>query len=85
MSSMRSFLGSMYPIIIFFILNLIILSLSRIGLGLWQSERVNAVDGWGQLLLQGVRIDVSSLCWLFSVPIVAAFFLPVIMRSAMSR
>ncbi|MDY4594063.1 MAG: LTA synthase family protein [[Pasteurella] aerogenes] len=75
MFSMKAFLGPMYPIIIFFLLNLLILSLSRIGLGLWQSERVNAVDGWGQLLLQGVRIDVSSLCWLFSVPIVVAFFL----------
>ncbi len=66
---LKRLLGPVYPIFIFFIINLVILSLSRLGLSLWQSERVAAVDGWLPLFLQGVRIDVSSLCWLFSVAI----------------
>lgn len=58
----------LFPILFFVVINLILLSLSRLGLGLWQAERVNAVDGWTQLMLQGVRIDVSALCWLFGLP-----------------
>lgn len=58
----------LFPVLFFVVINLIILSLSRFALGLWQAERVNAVDGWAQLMLQGVRIDVSALCWLFGLP-----------------
>ena len=43
---LRRLLGPTYPILIFFIINLIILSLSRLGLSIWQSERIVAVDGW---------------------------------------
>lgn len=66
--------GPVYPIFIFFIINLVVLSLSRLGLSLWQQERVNAVSGWTELFLQGIRIDISSLCWAFSVAIVLACF-----------
>ncbi|KGQ56272.1 LTA synthase family protein [Gallibacterium anatis] len=58
---------SLYPVIYFFLLNLVILSLSRIGLALWQQERVDAVNGWFPLLIQGIRMDVVSLCWLFGL------------------
>ncbi|QLB12491.1 phosphoglycerol transferase MdoB-like AlkP superfamily enzyme [Bisgaardia hudsonensis] len=70
MSSLKKWFGPIYPIIIFFLLNLVILSVFRFGLSIWQSERINAVDGWIPLFLQGIRIDVSSLCWLFSLPII---------------
>ncbi|WGE57982.1 LTA synthase family protein [Actinobacillus equuli] len=58
----------LFPILFFVGINLLILSLSRLGLSLWQSERVSAVDGWLPLFLQGIRIDISALCWLFGVP-----------------
>ncbi|MDO4626871.1 MAG: LTA synthase family protein [Pasteurellaceae bacterium] len=67
MATLKWLLGPTYLVFIFFIINLIILSASRLGLGIWQSERVNAVNGWLPLFLQGIRIDVSSLCWLFSL------------------
>ena len=57
----------LFPILFFVGINLLILSLSRLGLSLWQSERVSAVDGWLPLFLQGIRIDISALCWLFGV------------------
>ena len=44
------------------------LSLSRLGLALWQGDRVAAVDGWWPILLQGVRIDLSTLCYLLFLP-----------------
>lgn len=58
----------LFPIFTFVLINLIILSLSRLRLAVWQSERVSAVDGWLQLFLQGVRMDVVALCYLFGVP-----------------
>lgn len=58
----------LFPILFFFGLNLILFSLSRLGLAIWQAERISAVDGWLPLFLQGVRIDISALCWLFGLP-----------------
>ncbi len=58
----------LFPIIFFVIWNLILLFLSRFSLAIWQAERVTAVNGWLQLFLQGVRIDISALCWLFGIP-----------------
>ncbi|MCK3657419.1 hypothetical protein A4G18_01450 [Pasteurellaceae bacterium Pebbles2] len=66
--------GPTYPLFIFFIVNLILLSLSRFGLALWQSERVGASENWLRLMLQGVRIDVSALCWLFAPLIILSCF-----------
>ncbi|OBX09699.1 hypothetical protein QV09_07395 [Gallibacterium salpingitidis] len=67
---------SLYPVFYFFVLNLIVLSVSRIGLAFWQKERVDAVDGWFPLLVQGIRMDIVSLCWLFGLfALLSALFL----------
>ena len=55
----------LFPVLFFAALNLAIFTLSRIGLSLWQSERVSAVDGWLPLFLQGLRIDIVALSYLF--------------------
>ena len=67
MASRLSFLGPFRSIVIFCLIALIIVTLSRIGLGLWQIERVSAVDGWSHLLLQGLRVDLATLCWLWGI------------------
>lgn len=64
----KSLFGPLFPIVAFIGLNLAMLSLSRLGLALWQHARVSAVDGWLPLLLQGVRVDFSSMGWLLLVP-----------------
>lgn len=46
---------------------LIVLLLSRAGLAIWQFERVQAADNWSHLLLQGLRIDIATLCWLWGI------------------
>ena len=46
---MKQTRSPLYPIFLFVIINLIIFTLSRLGLALWQAERVSAVEGWGQL------------------------------------
>ncbi|MGQ0287423.1 LTA synthase family protein [Pasteurellaceae bacterium 22721_9_1] len=58
----------LFPIFCFIGINLIVLTLSRLGLSLWQAERINAVDGWFLLFLQGFRIDIVSMCYLFGLP-----------------
>lgn len=37
-------------------------------MALWHGERVGQADGWLHLLLQGMRVDVSTLCWLLGIP-----------------
>ena len=63
-----------YPILLFIGINLIVFTLSRLGLALWQADRVNAVHGWGELFLQGLRIDIVSLCYLFGLPALLTVF-----------
>ncbi|MBO2580382.1 LTA synthase family protein [Shewanella algae] len=61
------FTGPFRGVLTFSLLALLCLMLSRIGLGLWQYERVTAVGGWSHMLLQGLRVDVAMLCWLWGV------------------
>ncbi|SUB25896.1 LTA synthase family protein [Avibacterium gallinarum] len=75
MNCLKKRLGAFSPIFIFFCINLIILSISRLLLGIWQADRISAVEGWLPLFLQGIRIDVASLCWLFALPILLTCFL----------
>lgn len=55
----------LYPIFIFIVVNLLIFTLSRIGLSMWHADRISAVNGWGALFLQGLRIDIVALCYIF--------------------
>ena len=61
---MKSNRSPLFPIFIF----VLIFTLSRLGLSLWQADRVSAVNGWTELFLQGLRIDIVALCYLFGVP-----------------
>ncbi|QIW15574.1 hypothetical protein A4G20_04135 [Pasteurellaceae bacterium RH1A] len=58
----------LFPFFVFIFINLIIFTLSRLGLALWQAERVSAVNGWLDLFLQGLRIDIVALCYLLGLP-----------------
>lgn len=68
MFTSRSSRSILFPIFLFVGLNLLVFSLSRLGLSLWQAERVTQVNGWLPLFLQGVRIDIVAMCYLFGVP-----------------
>lgn len=52
------------PIIGFFLIGFIVLNVSRLGLAVWRRVEISDVDGWSQVLLQGARVDVASLCLL---------------------
>lgn len=59
--------GPFRSLFIFCLIALAVVTLSRIGLGVWQGERVSAVGGWSHLLIQGLRVDIATLCWLWGV------------------
>lgn len=51
-----------------FFIALLLLSLSRLGLMGWQSARVGGIEQWQTILLNGFRIDLSSVCYLLIPP-----------------
>ena len=61
-------LGPYVPFVILYVAGLCLLSLSRGLLMLWQSQRVAATGIWGEMLLQGVRVDIIQL-GLLSLPL----------------
>jgi phosphoglycerol transferase MdoB-like AlkP superfamily enzyme len=61
----RQFLG---PVLSFLGLGLLVLQLSRLGLLLWQFDRVSETEGWTYILAQGLRFDLVALCGLLLVP-----------------
>jgi phosphoglycerol transferase MdoB-like AlkP superfamily enzyme len=56
------------PIILCFLSLLLIFTLSRLSLAIWQHDRIESGSDWLHLLLGGMRIDISSLCYLLVLP-----------------
>ena len=54
--------GRLAPVLTVFAIGLAGLSLSRLGLSLWQAAAVSEARGWVPVLLQGLRVDVATLC-----------------------
>lgn len=59
-----------------FLLGMVLLSLSRIGLAYWHHEQVSAALGWGPVLLQGMRVDIATLSLLLGPAMVLVLLLP---------
>jgi phosphoglycerol transferase MdoB-like AlkP superfamily enzyme len=64
------------PFAIFFLLGLLVLSASRLGLAIWKHVEIAEVQGWGKVLVSGLRVDIASLCVLFGLPAVIWLLLP---------
>lgn len=58
--------GALLPLLSFFAIDLALLSLARLMLSIWQSERVFAASDYGQIFLGGLRIDLSTLGYLLA-------------------
>lgn len=68
MQYLERLLGPLYPIVISGILILIIFTCSRLGLSLWHLDRVNDAQGWNNILIGGLRVDIASISYLFILP-----------------
>lgn len=58
-------LGALLPLLCFALIDLMLLSLSRLMLSIWQSERVFSTTDYGKIFIGGLRIDISSIGYLF--------------------
>ena len=67
--------GPYAPLVMMVLVGLVLLSASRLGLMAWQWERVSATGLAGQMLLQGVRVDLIQLGLLALPPLLLAPFL----------
>lgn len=65
------------PVAVFFLIGLVLLGVSRLGLACWHAQAVTAVHGWAPVMLQGVRVDVATLCLLYGIAGLLALLLPV--------
>ncbi|RJP87274.1 MAG: LTA synthase family protein, partial [Desulfobacteraceae bacterium] len=59
--------GPFYPFLLFMGTAVLVLFLSRLGLSLWQFDRVSAANGWVPVLLQGLRVDVATIIMMIGV------------------
>ncbi|WP_240032037.1 LTA synthase family protein [Pseudomethylobacillus aquaticus] len=64
--------GFYAPLLAMYLLTLPLLTLSRVGLTLWQSDRVLATGAWADILLQGVRVDLIMLGLISIIPLLLA-------------
>jgi phosphoglycerol transferase MdoB-like AlkP superfamily enzyme len=64
--------GPYTPLLILLATGLMLLSASRIGLMLWQTDRVAATGLWPTMLIQGMRVDIIQLGLLALPPILLA-------------
>jgi phosphoglycerol transferase MdoB-like AlkP superfamily enzyme len=67
-----SLFGPYAPLLAMFIIGLPILTLSRIGLILWQSDRVIATGLLQDILIQGVRVDLILLGLFVIIPLLVS-------------
>ena len=67
-----SFSGPYAVLLAIILISLPLLSISRAGLMLWQSERVAATGLWPSILLQGVRVDMIQLGLIIILPLLLA-------------
>jgi len=60
--------GVMFPMLMLFVSGVIILTISRTLLCVWQRERVSNASGWKPIFVSGLRMAVFSLCYLVILP-----------------
>ncbi|MCF7483051.1 LTA synthase family protein [Vibrio sp. J1-1] len=72
----RPIFGPLQPIAVFSLFSLTFLSLSRVLLLCWQSDRIESFQDLIYILGQGVRVDAATLCWLFVLPALLSALLP---------
>jgi len=68
--------GPIYPIIVFTLIALSLLSVSRLGLVSWQVDRIVDVHSLLAVFVRGLRVDIATICWLFILPAAVSFFIP---------
>lgn len=74
LSRLLHWTGPYQVLLSFVLLSVMLLSLSRLGLMLWQWDRVSGAGTFGWMLLQGLRADLILLGMLVAIPVLLAPF-----------
>lgn len=69
-------LARLLPLLVFFVLGLLVMQASRLGLALWRHAEVSDAHGWLPLFVQGLRVDIASLSLLYAIPAVLVLLSP---------
>jgi phosphoglycerol transferase MdoB-like AlkP superfamily enzyme len=75
MQFLKNKLGPLYPIFIVSLAILFVFTLSRLGISIWQADRVSDANGWWRIFASGLRVDIASICYLFVLPSLIFSFL----------
>lgn len=67
--------GPYAPLLVMSLASLVIFTLSRAGLVLWQADRVSAVASWQEIMLHGLRVDSIQIGLLWLPPVLLLPFL----------
>lgn len=67
--SLKGSLGVLWTLMSFSMVMLFVLSFSRLALILWQAERTLTNDAWLQIMVNGIRIDISTISYLMILPL----------------
>lgn len=65
------------PVLCFFLAGLVILGASRLALAGWKAAEISQTHGWISVLLQGLRVDIATLCLLLALPALVLALVPV--------
>ena len=66
-------LGPIGVLLSFYAITLLLLTVIRLIFIIWQAERTLNDNAWPQILLNGLRIDISILSYLFIIPLLISF------------
>ena len=61
-------LGIFSPYLYIFLFGLSFLTISRFILSMWNFDRVTNVNGWSEIFISGLRVDIATLSYLFVIP-----------------
>ncbi|RJP85268.1 MAG: LTA synthase family protein [Desulfobacteraceae bacterium] len=71
----KNMAGPLYPFLVYVLISISFLAVSRMGLSLWQFDRVSAADGWVPVMLQGLRVDMATIIMMVGVIAFLSVFL----------
>ena len=60
--------GAFSPFIVTLIMALVFLTISRVFMSIWHFNRVDNANGWIEIILSGLRIDIATLSYIFIIP-----------------
>ena len=82
---LKTKLGPYWLLLAFFSLSLMMLTLARFGLSVWQGERVFSSHAWLNIFVGGLRVDISTLSYILMPALLLLIVASVLGKQNMTR